>query len=314
MLVTVAIPCYKSAKTLPHVVADIQNQFSLHKEYEYQLVLVNDGSPDQNATFQTIETLCREDPRIVGVELSKNFGQAAAKMAALRYVQGDVLVYMDDDGQHDARGIFPLVQAVEAGADMAIAEFHGKKHTLFKRFTSWLNTEMLCLTLQKPKNIHTSSFAAYSKFLIERLKEYDTPFVSMFGYVLQHTRKIVNVQLEHHERLEGQSGYTLKKLLKLWSDGIFSFSTVPLRMIEVFGVASCAVSLVMWICAIVIAVMGKAAAVWAVLGAMFFLGGCIFFAHSILGAYIGRMFLIQCEQPQYAVRTVLNYEREGAQA
>ena len=154
MLVTVAIPCYKSAKTLPHVVADIQNQFSLHKEYEYQLVLVNDGSPDQDATFQTIETLCREDPRIVGVELSKNFGQAAAKMAALRYVQGDVLVYMDDDGQHDARGIFPLVQAVEAGADMAIAEFHGKKHTLFKRFTSWLNTEMLCLTLQKPKNIH----------------------------------------------------------------------------------------------------------------------------------------------------------------
>ena len=121
MLVTVAIPCYKSAKTLPHVVADIQNQFSLHKEYEYQLVLVNDGSPDQDATFQTIETLCREDPRIVGVELSKNFGQAAAKMAALRYVQGDVLVYMDDDGQHDARGIFPLVQAVEAGADMAIA-------------------------------------------------------------------------------------------------------------------------------------------------------------------------------------------------
>ena len=92
MLVTVAIPCYKSAKTLPHVVADIQNQFSLHKEYEYQLVLVNDGSPDQDATFQTIETLCREDPRIVGVELSKNFGQAAAKMAALRYVQGDVLV------------------------------------------------------------------------------------------------------------------------------------------------------------------------------------------------------------------------------
>lgn len=211
MLVTVAIPCYKSAKTLPHVVADIQNQFSLHKEYEYQLVLVNDGSPDQDATFQTIETLCREDPRIVGVELSKNFGQAAAKMAALRYVQGDVLVYMDDDGQHDARGIFPLVQAVEAGADMAIAEFHGKKHTLFKRFTSWLNTEMLCLTLQKPKNIHTSSFAAYSKFLIERLKEYDTPFVSMFGYVLQHTRKIVNVQLEHHERLEGQSGLYAEK-------------------------------------------------------------------------------------------------------
>ena len=312
MLVTVAIPCYKSAKTLPHVVADIQKQFSLHKGYEYQLVLVNDGSPDQNATFRAIETLCKEDPRIVGVELSKNYGQAAAKMAALPYVQGEILVYMDDDGQHDAQGIFPLVHAVEDGADMAIAEFHGKKHTLFKRFTSWLNTEMLCLTLQKPKDIHTSSFAAYSSFLIARLKEYHTPFVSMFGYVLQHTRKIVNVPMEHHERLEGQSGYTLKKLFKLWSDGIFSFSTVPMQLIKLFGGASCVLAMIMWICAIVMAVLGKPAAVWAVLGFISFLGGLVFFALAILGAYIGRMFLIQCEQPQYAVRQVMNYEEEGA--
>ena len=312
MLVTVAIPCYKSAMTLPYVVADIQEQFLHHKEYEYQLILVNDGSPDQGATFQVIEKLCEEDPRIVGVELSKNYGLAAAKMAALPYTDGEILIYMDDDGQHDAQGIFPLIQAVENGADMAIAEFHGKKHTLFKRFTSWLNTEMLCLTLKKPKNIHTSSFAAYSKFLIERLKEYHAPFVSMFGYVLQHTRKIVNVPLEHHERLEGQSGYTLKKLFKLWSDGIFSFSTVPLQLIKLFGGASCILALIMWICAIVMAVLGKTTLVWVILGFTAFMGAFLFFALAILGEYIGRMFLIQCEQPQYAVRKVINHEEKGA--
>lgn len=312
ILVSVAIPCYKSAKTLPYVVEDIQKQFAQQDEYEYQLVLVNDGSPDGGETSRVIDELCRRDTKIIGVELSKNFGQAAAKMAALPYVKGQILVYMDDDGQHEARGIFPLVKAVENGADMAIAEFREKKHTLFKRITSWMNTEMLRLTLKKPREIHTSSFAAYSAFLIEQLRGYHSPFVSMFGYVLQHTKKIVNVPLEHHERLEGQSGYTLKKLFKLWSDGVFCFSTVPLQLIRILGGVSCALGIVLWICAIVIASIAKASFVWTVLGAMFFLTGILLLAMSILSEYIGRIFLAQSQQPQYAVRTVINYQKEEA--
>lgn len=312
MVITVAIPCYKSSKTLPSVVDDIQTQFRLQSKYTYQIVLVNDGSPDGGATLETIQKLCEKDPRIIGVDLSKNFGQAAAKMAALPYVEGDVLVYMDDDGQHEARGIFDLVEAVEAGADMAIADFRGKKHTAFKRLTSWINTQLLCLVLQKPKDIHTSSFAAYSKFLIEQLREYKSPFVATFAFVLQNTNRIVNVPMEHHERLEGQSGYTLKKLLRLWSDGIFSFSTVPLRMIGVMGGISAAAGLVLLLCSIIAAVCHGSAATLVILGCLFLLGGVVLFGQSLLGAYLGRIYLAQNSQPQYKVRSLIRCAEKEA--
>ena len=94
MLITIAIPCYKSSKSLPFVVEQIQTEFSRQTEHQYQIVLVND-SPDHHETRHTIEDLCAADKRIVGVELSRNFGQAAAKMAAIPFVEGDVLVYME---------------------------------------------------------------------------------------------------------------------------------------------------------------------------------------------------------------------------
>ena len=131
MLITIAIPCYKSSRTVSSVVDDLRSEFTRHPGYDYQIVLVNDGSPDQGETWRTISALANNDKKITAVDLSKNFGQASAKMAALEHVDGDILVYMDDDGQHDPAGVFQLVEAVENGADVAIAAFQGKQHSGF---------------------------------------------------------------------------------------------------------------------------------------------------------------------------------------
>ena len=90
MLISVCIPCYNSSRTLPGVVDEIRSEFANHEDYEYQIVLVNDGSPDN--TFEVIEQLCAEDDRITGVNFSKNQGQSSAKMAAVKYALGDYLV------------------------------------------------------------------------------------------------------------------------------------------------------------------------------------------------------------------------------
>ena len=100
MLISVAIPCYKSEKTIERVVNEIKEVITAEPGYDYQIVLVNDYPFDN--TFSVIKKLCEQDEKIVGVNLSRNFGQAAAKMAAIPYVKGDVLVVMDDDGQHPA--------------------------------------------------------------------------------------------------------------------------------------------------------------------------------------------------------------------
>lgn len=97
MLISVAIPCYNSSKTLPLVVDEIRKSLSDKPEYDYEIVLVNDHSPD--STFEVIRDLCKNDSKIVGVDLSKNYGQASAQMAAINYVKGDIVVFMDDDGQ-----------------------------------------------------------------------------------------------------------------------------------------------------------------------------------------------------------------------
>ena len=91
--VSVAIPCYRSAKTIGPVVEELRQVFSARPEYDYQIILVNDYPDDD--TFDVISALCAGDRKIIGVNLSRNFGQTVAKMAALPYVTGDVLVYMD---------------------------------------------------------------------------------------------------------------------------------------------------------------------------------------------------------------------------
>lgn len=306
MLISVAIPCYKSAHMLPVVVQRICDAFSQNQTYDYQIVLVNDGSPDQGQTRQAIRELCRENQKILGVDLSRNFGQASAKMAALPYVKGDILVYMDDDGQHDPQDLFKLVNAIEDGADVAIAEFHGKKHTYFKRFTSWLNAELLHVAIRKPKNLHTSSFAAYSRFLIDRLKEYRSPFVSALGYTLQFTTRIVNVPMEHHARMEGQSGYTLKKMFRLFGDGLFGFSILPLRLLIGVSIALFGMSLLMLILSLILACFHHSTATALIIGVVFLTGGVLAFGQAMIGEYLGRSCLTQNQQPQYSVRETWN--------
>ena len=120
MLISIAIPCYRSGKNLEMVVDEIRSVFAQQEEYDYQIILVCDGSPDH--TDEVIRKLCAEDKSIIGVLLSRNFTQSNAKMAALKYVEGDVLVYMDDDGQHPAEDIFRLVEKIREGYDVVYIE------------------------------------------------------------------------------------------------------------------------------------------------------------------------------------------------
>ena len=131
------IPCYNSAKTLPIVVEEIDNEFKCKKDFEYEIILVNDGSPD--STYEVINDICKKNNRIMAINLSQNFGQSGAKMAAVSFIHGDILITMDDDGQHPAKGIFVLIDKILEGYDMVYALFSHKKHSLFKRVTSNLN-------------------------------------------------------------------------------------------------------------------------------------------------------------------------------
>lgn len=312
MVISVCIPCYRSAKTLPKVVAAIREEFSKHEGYEYQMILVNDGSPDN--TFEVITQLCEEDDHIIGMNLSRNHGQASAKIAALRYATGDALVYMDDDGQHPADGIFKLVAKVEEGYDVVYAHFPKKKTSLFKKMTSDLHNKIAEWTGNKPKGIHRSSFVAWSRFALECVKNYHSPFPSAGAYLLCVTDKFANVDIEHKKRIEGSSGYTLKKLVGLWLNSFTNFSIVPLRMASFVGVSCAGLGFLFGIYIVIRKLVHPTvpAGYTSTIAILLFIGGMIMMMLGILGEYIGRMYMILSNKPQYSVHKALNVPKDAA--
>lgn len=311
MLISVAIPCYRSAKTLPVVVKRIKDTVTAREGCNYQIILVNDNSPDD--TFQVINDLCREDKNIIGVDLSRNFGQASAQMAAVEFAKGDVAVFMDDDGQHPPEELFKLVDKILQGYDLVYARFGHKKHSLFKRVTSKLNTKMLEAMNRKPKGVDLSSFFALSRFSLETLRKYKSPFPSIGGYLLQTTKRIANVDVKHHQRLEGKSNYTLKKLLLLWLQGFTNFSIVPLRFASVLGMISAALGFLIGVILIIRKLIEPAIAVGytSMMAVMLFIGGLIMLMLGLLGEYVGRIFILLSNTPQFLVRNVVNIKSES---
>lgn len=311
LLISVAIPCYKSSKSIERVVNEIRDTINNAEGYDYQIILVNDYPFDN--TFDVIKELCSKDSKIIGVNLSKNFGQTCAKLAALPYVEGDVLVYMDDDGQHPAEGIIPLVEKVNEGYDVVYAHFKAKKHSLFKRLTSKINAKVSELNGTRRKGVNVSSFYAISRLAVDAYENYTSPFPSMMGYLNTLVGKTTDIEMPHRARMEGRSNYTLKKLLKLWLTGFTNFSVAPLRFIAFLGISFAVIGFCFGL-GIVISklIMPSMAAGYAsMMAVMLFLGGLILLAQGFIGEYIGRIYMTVSNLQQYCVREVVNSEKKN---
>jgi len=301
--ITIIIPCYNSEKTLPYVIEDIRSTMG---DRDPQIILVNDCSSDH--VWSVIEALCAEDPRIVGLSLSRNFGQQSARMAALPYVTGDYVVFMDDDGQHKAVDAMRMLDKLKEGYDIVYAYFRKKRKSSFRMLGSYINRKMTDWLMKTPKGVHTSSFFVTRRYVVDHLKDYTNPTPYTFGYFLQITRNVTDLEAEHHDRLSGQSGYSLKKLLRLWMDGFTGFSVVPLRLSSVLGVLLAVIGIITGIVIIIRKLVdpGIAAGYTSTIAVLLFCSGMILLMLGMLGEYIGRIFMNLNHLPQYVVKEKRN--------
>ena len=311
MKVTVIIPCYRSEKTLVPVIHEIRQELQKRPENQYQIILVNDCSPD--GTFGVIRQLAEEDPCIIGLDLARNFGQSNAKMAAVPYVTGDVAVCMDDDGQHPADQIYRLVDKIQEGYDLVYAHFAKQKQNCFRRLASRLNTWLQEKTGAKKKGIYNSPFLAWSSFAIDVLKNYQSPFVSAGSYLMRTTNRVANIEVEQRARMSGHSGYTLKKLLNLWLTEFTNFSLVPLRLSSMIGSLCAACGAVYGLFLIVRKLLfpGILAGYTSVMAVVLLIGGIILLMLGLLGEYVGKLYMIINNLPQYVVRTVVGLDKKA---
>ncbi len=308
-LVSFVIPCYRSAKTIGGVIAEIDDIMGTMKEYSHEIILVNDCSPDD--TFEVIRDICAGRKDITGVNLARNFGQHAALMAGFHYVHGENVVCLDDDGQTPANQVGRLLQALENGYDAVYARYEHKQHSFFRNFGSKINDWMARVMLGKPKELYLSSYFAVKRFIVDEMLRYMNPYPYVIGLVLRATNNITNVAVDHREREIGTSGYTIGKLFALWFNGFTAFSIKPLRVATFIGGFSAVVGFLYGIYTIIKKLINPNVVIGfsSLMSAIVFFGGIMMLMLGIIGEYIGRIYISMNNSPQYVVRECIN-ERE----
>ena len=301
--ISFVIPCYRSMDTLPAVVDEIKETMSKLNSYSFEIVLVNDCSPDD--TFSTIKKIAAENDNVIGINLAKNFGQHSALMAGFNEISGDIVVCLDDDGQTPACEVNKLLEGIENGADVVYAKYAHKKHSFFRNFGSSINERMTRIMLGKPKDLYVSSYFAAKRFIIDEMIRYTYAYPYVIGLVLRSTKNIINVEVNHRNREIGQSGYTFTKLLSLWFNGFTAFSVKPLRMATFTGSVAAIIGFLYGIWTIFKKIFLHPAELVtgfsALMSVMVFMSGLILLMMGLVGEYMGRMYVSMNNSPQYVI-------------
>ena len=299
------IPCYGSETTIEIVVNEIRETLKQRPEYDYEIILVNDCSPDR--VWPRIRALALADSHITGIDLAKNFGQHAALMAGYRHCTGDLIISLDDDGQTPACELFTLVDKMKESWDVVYASYAHKMHSGFRNFGTWMNERMTESLIGKPKGLRVTSYFIMRRFIADEILRYENAYPYIEGLIFRATRNIANVPVTHHERMVGESGYTFSKLLALWFNGFTAFSVKPLRIATFCGSACACIGFLYGIYVVIRKLVDSSIEMgWSsIIASIFFLGGLILIMLGMIGEYIGRIYISINNAPQYTIRQVV---------
>ena len=302
MKLSFVIPCYRSENTIETVVQEIRETVATRPGTDYEIVLVNDCSPDN--VWQVIKKLASEDNHIKGICLAKNFGQHSALMAGYGQATGDYIISLDDDGQTPASESFKLVDKLEEGYDVVYGYYKHSRQHLFRRFGTWVNKKMAEAIIGQPKTLRTTSFFIMRKFIVDEIVRYPNPFAYISGLVFRATKSLGNVEVQHRRRLEGESGYTIAGLIGLWINGFTAFSVKPLRAATFIGVICALVGFLAGLYVVYQKFLNPEIPVGytSMLATLLFVGGMIMLLLGLIGEYVGRIYISINQSPQYVVR------------
>lgn len=301
MKISIVIPCYGSEMTIESVVKEVVETIT-KREDSYEIILVNDCSPDN--VWQKIKALSKKNPNIKGLCLARNFGQHSALMAGYRKSTGDIVVSMDDDGQTPADELYKLVDKIEKGFDVVYATYENKQHSRFRNFGSKVNDYMCEKLLGKPKGLMVTSYFAAKRFVIDEICRYHNPYTYVIGLVFRTTKNIGVVPVMHRARTQGNSGYTLAKLLGLWMNGFTAFSVKPLRIATMSGVVFAIAGFAYVIYILINKLTNPTVPLgWSsTIAAVMIVGGIILCMLGMIGEYLGRIYISINDAPQYVIK------------
>lgn len=308
---SIVIPCYKSAGTIETVVSETAKEMDNMGRHEYEFILVNDCSPDGGATIKKLREIAAERNYVRVVDLARNTGQHNAMMAGLRAASGEVFISMDDDMQTRPSELHKMFRAFDEGYDVVYGAYPEKKESMFRRFGSWVNKMCAVVFLGRPKELKTSSFWIIRKYVRDSIISYEGAHSYLLGLILRSTSSITQVEVEHFEREIGASGYTLRTLLRLWSN-IIGFTVKPLRLAMQGGMLISTISVIFALGIFIRKLVHPSIDPgWSsIMVAIFFSLGVELFFIGMIGEYIGRTYMHINKEPQYIVKAKYNFDED----
>ena len=305
--VSILVPCYNEESSLPALYEALQELMASNNQYEWEVLMVNDGSRDQ--TMEVIRELRAKDNRICYIDLSRNFGKENAMLAGFDHVTGDCTVIIDADLQDPPSLIPEMLKYWEEGYEDVYARrrSRGKESWLRKKF-SLLYYSMLQHMAKVDILQNVGDFRLLDRKCIEelkRLRESERYTKGLFCWIGFKKKEIL---FDRDDRQQGVSSFNFLKLLNLAIEGITSFTTSPLRLSTILGMIISLIAFV-YLCFILAktVIYGDPVRGFpALMSVILFLGGVQLLSLGVIGEYLGRIFYETKNRPVYVIG-----EKEG---
>ncbi|AXA94082.1 glycosyltransferase family 2 protein [Massilia sp. YMA4] len=300
-LISVVIPVYRAEKMLDELYRRLKAAIETVSPH-FEIVLVEDCGPDRS--WEVIERLSAADPRVVGLQFSRNFGQHYGITAGLDICRGDWVVVMDCDLQDAPEEIPRLYAKAQEGYDVVLALRGERQDPLLKRFTSWLFYRLFSYLADIDFDGDSGNFRIMSRKVVRNFTRMREQLRFFGGHVQWMGFPTTGIRVQHAERLEGTSSYTFAKLFKLASDTIIAYSDKPLRMAARLGLSMAGVSFLFGSFILGRALLqGSPVPGWSsLIVSLYFIGGLIIGILGIIGIYLGKAFDETKKRPLYIVR------------
>lgn len=312
-MISIVIPLYNEQENVKHLYERLSRASASWND-DYEIILVDDGSWDD--TFPMVDAICRQDPHIKCVKLSRNFGHQAAISAGMRYAKGDAVIIMDGDLQDPPEELHRFLDKWREGYHVVYAVRTKRKEGFFKKLAYATFYRLLHTISDIDIPLDSGDFCVMDKRVVKVLNAEMTEqsrFVR--GLRAYAGFKQIGVKYERSERAAGEVKYTFRKLLKLAVDGLLDFSTFPLRIATYLGFMIAVPSFLVGLFFIVhrifnFKVFGYSASDTPGLASLavgvFFLGGVIMVILGVIGEYIGRIYFEVKKRPFFIVEEVVS--------
>jgi undecaprenyl-phosphate 4-deoxy-4-formamido-L-arabinose transferase len=299
----VVVPVYNEEGNLGELYVRLKKTLDALKK-NYEIIFINDGSRDKS--MQVLRRFAGEDPSVVAIDLSRNFGQHAAVYAGFSHARGEIVVTLDADLQNPPEEIPKLVEKIEDGFEVVGGVRGERNDSIIRKTLSFMLNRVASRVVGVSVKDYGCMLRAYKRSLVDDMLQYEDLSVFIPALAASIANSSTEVVVDHSARTQGRSKYNFFKLLSLNFDLLTGFSLLPIQMLTVLGVLTSFSGIVFGIFLFIrrLFVGPEVEGVFTLFAVLFVFVGLLFLAFGLIGEYIGRIYLEVRHRPRYIIRKI----------